>query len=207
MSVKIHKEILTEEQLVLLPLVKAFNKNFYLVGGTAIALHIGHRRSIDFDLFSHEQFKNSDLRRKIRTLAKIDKEIVNHSGEFTFLCSEVKFTFYRYPFDIQHLENFENIIKMPDLLTLAAMKVHALAGRAKWKDYVDLYFILTNFYNLSEITNKTRELFNGEFNEKLFRTQLGYFDDVNYAEKVEFLPGFKVADEVIKEKLTDFSLA
>ena len=45
-----HKEILTKEQLELLPTIKFFSKDFGLVGGTAIALHIGHRHSIDFDL-------------------------------------------------------------------------------------------------------------------------------------------------------------
>jgi len=47
-----HKKILTKEQLELLPLLKLFSKNFGLVGGTAIALHIGHRRSIDLFLLS-----------------------------------------------------------------------------------------------------------------------------------------------------------
>jgi hypothetical protein len=201
-----HKEILTKEQVALLPMVKAFNKDFRLVGGTAIALHIGHRRSIDFDLFSYKSFRNSDLRKKIKSFSKIDREIVDRSGEFTFLCNEVKFTFYHYPFDIEYRESFENVVKMPDLLTLAAMKAHALAGRAKWKDYVDLYFILKDFCNWPEITNKAKELFQGEFNEKLFRIQLTYFDDINYAEQVEFLPGFEVDDKIVKKKLIDFSL-
>jgi hypothetical protein len=202
-----HREILTKEQVALLPLVKIFNKNFCLVGGTAIAFHIGHRHSIDFDLFSYKPFKNADIRRKIKTSASIDQEIVNHTGELTILCGGVKLTFYNYPFDIEYKENFENIIKMPDLLTLAAMKAYALAGRAKWKDYVDLYFILTGFYKLEEIVSKAKELFKSEFNEKLFRTQLSYFDDVNYVEQVEYLPGFEVGDEVIKQSLTAFSLA
>jgi hypothetical protein len=201
-----HREILTKEQTALLPLIKVFNKNFNLVGGTAIALHIGHRRSIDFDLFSFQTFKNSDIRKTVKTFSEIDQMIVNHTGELTFLCSGVKFTFYNYRFDIEYKENFENIIKIPDLLTLAAMKAHALAGRAKWKDYVDLYFILTNFYKLKDVSDKASELFKGEFNEKLFRTQLGYFDDVNYEETVEYLPGFEVEDSIIKQKLTDFSL-
>ncbi len=202
-----HKEILTKEQIALLPLVKSFKKNFRLVGGTAVALHIGHRHSIDFDLFSREPFKNSDIRKKIKTFSKIDQKIVDRTGEFTFFCNGVKFTFYNYLFDIEYKENFEDIIKMPDLLALSAMKAHALAGRAKWKDYVDLYFALTNFYSLRDIADKATELFKGEFNEKLFRTQLGYFGDVNYTEKVEYLPGFEVSDEIIKQSLTDFSLS
>ena len=68
------------------------------------------------------------------------------------------------------------------------------------------YFILKDFYNWSEITNKAKELFEGEFNEKLFRTQLAYFDDINYAEQVEFMPGFEVPDDLVKQKLIDFSL-
>jgi hypothetical protein len=46
-----YKEILSSEQQELLPLLKTFKREFYLVSETAIALHIGHRRSIDFDLF------------------------------------------------------------------------------------------------------------------------------------------------------------
>ena len=53
-----HKEILTTSQRELLPFVKKFRKDFYLVGGTAIALQIGHRRSIDYDLFTHAESLN-----------------------------------------------------------------------------------------------------------------------------------------------------
>ncbi len=55
-------EILTKEQIELLPLLKTFKQEFFLVGGTAIALHIGHRRSVDFDLFKYNKLskeKNS----------------------------------------------------------------------------------------------------------------------------------------------------
>ena len=45
------KEILSEKQRELLPLIRHFSREYYLAGDTAIALHIGHRRSIDFDLF------------------------------------------------------------------------------------------------------------------------------------------------------------
>ena len=46
-----HIEILSKEQQELLPWVSQFRREFYLVGGTAIALYLGHRKSIDFDLF------------------------------------------------------------------------------------------------------------------------------------------------------------
>jgi hypothetical protein len=55
-----YKQILTEEQIELLPLIKAFKREFYLVGGTAIARHIGHRRSVDFDLFKYAKLRKKE---------------------------------------------------------------------------------------------------------------------------------------------------
>lgn len=201
-----HKEVLSKEQIELLPLLSMANKGFGLVGGTAIALHIGHRRSIDFDLFSHKAFKNKEMRKKVERMTKITKEIVNKSGEFTFISNEVKITFFNFPYKIEYKKNFDKIIKMPDLLTLAAMKAFAMGQRAKWKDYVDLYFIMKDFFTCKEIIKKTQELFGAEFNEKLFRIQLAYLDDVNYGEEVEYLKGFEISDEKVKKALIEFSL-
>ena len=96
----LHPEILTKEQKELLPLVKKFYKNFGLVGGTAIALHIGHRESIDFDMFSFSEFKPLNIKRRIVNFKSIDKIIVSKPYEFTFLLNEVKMTFFHFPFKI-----------------------------------------------------------------------------------------------------------
>jgi hypothetical protein len=95
---------------------------------------------------------------------------------------------------------------MPDLLTLAAMKAFALGQRSKWKNYVDLYFILRDFHGINEIVKKGKEIFGGEFNDELFKMQVGYFDDIKYNEPVEFMPGFEVPDKEIKKKLIEWSL-
>ena len=201
-----HKEILTEPQAKLLPTVKLFSKKFGLVGGTAIAFHLGHRESIDFDLFSFDGFNNYSIKAKIIKHKAIDNVLVNKKGEYTFLINGVKFTFFQFPYKIDFSESFENIIKLPDLLTLAAMKAFALGRRAKWKDYVDLYFILKAHHTVSEITAKGKEIFGNEFNEKIFRTQLAYFEDIDYSEQVVFKSGFEVDDEIIKKALIEFSL-
>ena len=202
----VHKEILSKRQAELMPLLKMANKDFGLVGGTAVALQIGHRRSIDFDLFSFKEFKNKDILKRVGRVAKISKILVNKSGELTFFSHDVKITFYNFPYKIEHEKNLDKIIKLPDLLTLAAMKAFALGQRAKWKDYVDLYFIMKDFFSFEKISRKGKELFGPEFNEKLFRIQLSYFNDVNYEEEVEFLPGFAVSDKKIKKALIEFSL-
>ncbi|OHA59984.1 MAG: hypothetical protein A2607_01705 [Candidatus Vogelbacteria bacterium RIFOXYD1_FULL_42_15] len=202
-----HKEVLTKEQERLLPLVTKFTEKFGLVGGTAIALQIGHRRSIDFDLFSLEGFDNHKIKKIVKNgLWEIDKIYSDEEGQFTFFIDGVQFTFFEYPFKIEFPEYLDKFLRMPDLLTLAAMKAYALGRRTKWKDYVDLYFIIKDHHSLVEIAEKGREIFAGEFNEKIFREQLGYFQDINYSEVVEFLPGFEVSEQEIKDKLTAFSL-
>jgi len=201
-----HEEILTQEQSNLLPVIKFFIKDFYLVGGTAIALHVRHRRSIDFDLFTKNKFGNIAIKNKINKQAKITDILVNKMQELTILINNIKFTFFQYPFDIICTEKFNDIIKMPDLLTLAAMKAYALGMRAKWKDYVDLYFILKNFYSLDDINKKAKSIFKQEYNERIFRTQLSYFKDVDYQEKVIYLPGKAVDDRKIKSFLKEASL-
>jgi hypothetical protein len=201
-----HKEILTENQIKLLPVLKLFSNSFGLVGGTAIALHIGHRRSIDFDMFCGKRFGNLAIEKKFRANTNIDKIIVSRLDELTFLAGGVKFTFFNYPYLIDYPNRFEAKIRIPDLLTLAAMKAFALGMRAKWKDYVDLYFIMRDFHKIDEIIERGEEIFTTEFNAKIFRVQLGYFNDIRYDEPVEFMPGFAVNDDEIKKKLIEFSL-
>lgn len=202
-----HREVLTKEQVELLPLIKSFSKDFFLVGGTAIGLHIGHRRSIDFDLFTDKSFGNLSVERQVLKFAKVEKTFVSRLEEYTILVNEVRITFFRYPFKIDIFQMFEDIIRIPDLLTLSAMKAHALGGRAKWKDYIDLYFIIKNYYLISEIIKRAEKIFGNEFNEKLFRSQLAYFKDIDYSEEVIYLKGFKVDDKVIRKELRDLSLS
>jgi hypothetical protein len=201
-----HKNILSREQLDFLSFLKNFSSAFGLAGGTAIALHLGHRRSIDFDLFSLKEFDNSAVQRKILKKKKIEKVFVDHQGEYTILVDGIKLTFLHYPFAVEFKDALEGFIKMPDLLTLAALKAYALGRRSKWKDYVDLYFILKNKISLKNIIKRAEKIFGNNFNEKIFRVQLAYFKDLDYSEEVDYLPGFTSADDKIKKELTKISL-
>ena len=201
-----HKEILTVEQSRLLSLLRRFSKDFFLVGGTAIALHIGHRRSIDFDLFTSKEFDNVKIRKEIVRSRKIDRVLRDETGQYTMIILGVRLTFFHYPFSIRASEDLGGVIKLPDLLTLAAMKAYALGRRAKWKDYVDLYFIFQK-YSLKEIVQRASGIYGKEFGEKLLREQLSYYKDVDYSERVMYKTGYSVADTVIRERLTEISLS
>ncbi len=139
--------------------------------------------------------------------SKISQIIRDETDQFTLQIKDVRFTFFHYPYPIIFSENVENIIKLPDLLMLAAMKAFVLGRRAKWKDYVDLYFVARQHRGIGNICGKANEIFGSEFNEKLFRSQLAYFEDINCSEAVTFMPGFETNDETVKQALIDFSLS
>lgn len=202
-----HKEILSKEQNELLPVVAAFKREYYLVGGTAIALHIGHRRSIDFDLFKKGEVHSAALLSKISSFNIRPTVTRRVSEQLNLIANEVKFTFFNFPFAIPLNCQLDKTIKLPDLLTLAAMKAFAMGQRSKWKDYVDLYFILKYHYSIDAISEKADILFKELFSKKLFKAQLCFFKDINYSEEVEFLPGFEASEKKVKDFLIDISTA
>jgi len=94
---------------------------------------------------------------------------------------------------------------MPDILSLAAMKAYALGRRSKWKDYVDLYYIITAYHTISEISSKANEIFGQLFSEKQFRSQLCFFDDIDTEEDIEFIVKAP-SDKEIKETLSELAI-
>ena len=105
-----HNEILSKNQLDLLPVIKLFKREFYLVGGTAIALHLGHRRSIDFDLFKQRRLI---LSRILNKLAAYQPYTVTRrvDEQLNLTLNDVKFTFFEYPYTMEANCRFENIVK------------------------------------------------------------------------------------------------
>ena len=196
-----YDNILSENQKELLPFIQSFNKEYYLVGGTAIALQLGHRESIDFDLFKLSSINKAKLIQRLEAYNLNYHLIYTNSESFHIVCNDVKITFFQYPFKIATKRVF-NTIKMPDILHLAAMKAYALGRRTKWKDYVDLYFILKDHCTLEQISNKSQTIFQSVFSPKLFKQQLCYFKDIDYSEPVSYcIPA--VSDDEIKAFLTD----
>lgn len=201
-----HSEILNNRQKELLPLMAQFRREYYLVGGTAIALYIGHRRSIDFDLF-----KFSGINHK-RNLDKLSATGFNHlvtrrvTEQMNLIINEVKVTFFQYPFLINPSTKFEDYFRLPSLLQLAAMKAYALGRRSKWKDYVDLYYLLHEHFTLNDISAEATRIFGELYSEKMFRSQLCFFDDIDYTEPVDYLLPNPPANDEIKSALIHFAM-
>ncbi len=201
-----HLEVLSKQQQALLPLLKQFSQSFVLVGGTAIALHLGHRKSIDFDLFTKTKFDSLKIRSIISRKNSIQQTMVDSQYELTILVDGVKLTFYQYPFFLSGELQIRDSVSIPALAILAAMKAFALGRRAKWKDYVDLFFII-NKLGYEKVISTAKELFANEFNEKLFRSQLSYFKDIDYSEKIDYLIQKPPTDKKIKTTLVKIGTA
>lgn len=120
------QEILNDRQREILPLVASFRREYYLVGGTAVALYLGHRRSVDFDLFKNTRInhkKNLDKLMSFNFPFTVTRRV---EEQMNLIVNDVKLTFFEYPFQVPADKKFANYAKLPSLLDLAAMKAYAL---------------------------------------------------------------------------------
>lgn len=200
-----HNAILNDKQVELLPLIGEFKREYYLVGGTAIALYIGHRRSIDFDLFKFAPLNQKKNVEKIHQFGYEPLITWNVTDQMNLVVNDVKLTFFQYPFQIKANNIFERQIRIPELIDLAAMKAYALRRRSKWKDYVDLFFLLKEQFSFETITQRANAIFGNMFSDKLFRSQLSYFEDIDYTEEVDYMIPNPPTENEIKEFLITVS--
>lgn len=201
-----YSEILNDKQTQLLPLLTQFRREYYLVGGTAIALYIGHRRSIDFDLFKYSTINHKRNLEKISTSSFEYTVTRRVTEQMNLIINDVKITFFQFPFLIEPTNKYETYFRLPSLLQLAAMKAYALGRRSKWKDYVDLYFILRDYFTIADISNAATEIFGELYSEKMFRSQLCYFADVDYSESLDYLIPVPPSNDEVKQALTQLSI-
>jgi hypothetical protein len=183
-----HPEVLTRPAADLLPFLHRF-ADFYLAGGTALALQIGHRVSVDFDLFCTGEIERRQLQRARQVFGPAADVVplVNNADELTILVQGVKITFLSYPFPPR-----EPLVRYLDLPLLsvqeiAATKAYTIGRRGSFKDYVDLYFVLAEKHaTLAGIIAGAEHKFGVDFNSRLFLEQLLYLDDLDDTE-VQFI--------------------
>lgn len=190
-----HQEALNNKGKEFFPELKKFN-DFYLAGGTALALQIGHRMSVDFDFFSDKEIPKNLLDKVKRVFPeKIVFAAVNNPDELTVFVDKVKFTFLRYPFPV--LGDFVDYdgIKLLSIKEIAATKAYTIGRRGSFKDYVDLYFLMSKKYiSLDEIITMCEKKYKSDFNSRLFLEQLIYLEDIDDV-GVVFLEDFLISKE------------
>lgn len=193
-----HLEVLDEKSKKIFSRLPQF-RDFYLAGGTALALQIGHRVSVDFDLFSEKEI-SKDLLAKVKRVFTDNSVVpsVNNPDELTVLIDEIKVAFLAYPFPaVQKLSNLEGVALL-SVKEIAASKAYTIGRRGSYKDYIDLYFIISGGHSsISEIMEIAQSKYKGEFNSRLFLEQLIYLDDIEDV-RIMFLKNEVTSDDVKK---------
>lgn len=194
-----HPEVITSRAEIILDKLKNFPR-FYLAGGTGLALQLGHRISVDFDLFWRKEIPK-DLLPKIKRVFRAFKieVIVNHPEQLTVAIANIHLSFARYPFPVVSKFISYKGIKVLPALEIASMKAYALGRRATLKDYVDLYFLMKEkVATLKEIIKISKKKYGEEFDPRLFLEQLIYSKDIEEM-KIQFLK-----DKISKVEIEKF---
>ena len=143
---KIHWDILDNKRKSILPLFKHFkDEEFYLAGGTGLALQLGHRDSIDFDFFKNGDYDTANLIKKTESIFKNHELSITQHEKNTVSCvidDTIKLSFFGYNYELIELLNNTEYFDIASIEDIACMKLTAIMSRAVEKDYVDLYFIM-----------------------------------------------------------------
>lgn len=184
---------------VLSKLTPFFRKEAVLSGGTALMLQFYYRKSYDFDLFFPYQIPDNYLRLASETFESDIKVLINNIDELTFTVSnELKVSFIHFPFQRKYKPIEYSSIMISSCRDIASDKAYAIGRRPAYRDYVDLFVILKDKFSLKQIIEDAKEKFSGEFSEKLFLSQLIYFEDLK-----DFVIDF-IGKEYKKEEIQKF---
>lgn len=173
-----HIETLAPETSRVLDTIKKerFIGDFYLVGGTALALHLGHRESIDLDFFSPDDFSLETLKKEISSIGRYTLTDET-DGTLDGMLDGVKITFLRYEYPLLYPLVDSDGVKLADERDIAAMKIDAISSRGSRKDFIDLYFLLKK-YPLSEILSFFEQKYSHiDYNRMHLLKSLSYFVD------------------------------
>lgn len=171
-------------------------QDFYLAGGTALAIHFEHRLSFDLDFFTPKTFDEKKLDADLRSTSKYNLDRFDKNTLLGILAgTKISFFTYKYPLINKTIKFGE--IKLASIPDIAAMKLEAIIGRATKRDYVDLFFICQKF-SLENCLDFYLKKFAGHENNLFFiYKSLKYFEDAEETDMPKMLK--KVSWEEIKK--------
>lgn len=156
---------------------QSFAAPFYLAGGTALALHLGHRLSFDLDFFRPDDFDSDILVAQLKPLGNL---VVDQKSEFTFngKLNGVKVSFFRYPYPLFKPSVMYGAVKLAAIEDIACMKLDAISSRGTKRDFIDLFFICRHGYELQQLFLDFDKKYKGaKYNRGHLLKSLTYFAD------------------------------
>ncbi len=174
-------------------------KDYYLVGGTSLALQFGHRVSIDIDLFGRPNLSYPSLIQELKTIDTVEV-LADTAPIFQALLGGVKLDIVTYSYGL--IETLLNVdgIRLASAKDIAAMKITAIGTRGVKKDFYDLYFLLER-YSLAEIINFCEM----KFPDKDFYhyiKALTYFEDADKDKSPIILMDTKITWQQVKNRIS-----
>lgn len=177
----LHYETVDEGTLGLLKQLQALGilSEMRLVGGTSLALQIGHRKSIDIDLFGNLSADYENLIDELRTLGEV-VPLKNSKNIHSLLINNIKVDIVNYEYKWLSNKITTDNIHLATIDDIAAMKLNAIIGRGSKKDFIDLFFILKD-YSLATIMGFYTKKYN-DGSAFLVLKSLTYFEDADIEE-------------------------
>ncbi len=194
------KCLLPKTENLLLKMIQecSFLDKDVLVGGSALALYLCHRKSEDLDFFTYDDsFDKKEIFEYIQGFE--NKEVLHQSDEqIDVLLNGVKVTFFNAKWKFLKPQKVEKF-NLASLEAISAMKVNVMFLRAKYRDYYDLYYLVKERMSLKEMFKHSKDIVDG-INFKLFAIALLYIDDVE-DDNIEYL---KPKEKISKEEIRNF---
>ncbi|OGG13415.1 hypothetical protein A3D77_04945 [Candidatus Gottesmanbacteria bacterium RIFCSPHIGHO2_02_FULL_39_11] len=179
-------------------------KNAYLAGGSALALHFGHRYSIDFDFFSSELFDPMKLRDSLKAIGIFQAELVKGIS-LIGVFNGVKMSYFQYDYPLIAPTTVYCDVAIAHPYDISAMKLVAITDRGTKKDYIDLYELIKQGIDTETMIDCYEKKY-GKWEENRFTIikSLSYFDEAEETDMPHMIRS--VAWEDIKQFLTSESL-
>ena len=175
----LHKNTVEQDTLELLISLQKEEtlQKFHLAGGTSLALQLGHRKSIDLDLFSQDDFDANEM---LEFLEETFDFKLNYSSKNTLKGSinGIKIDILTHKYKLVKSPIFTDNIRLLSIEDIAAMKLNAILGNGtSSKDVIDIYFILKQF-SINDILSFYTIKYNSRNNLHVVKS-LNYFEDIN----------------------------
>jgi len=175
---------------------------FVLAGGTAVALLLGHRLSVDYDFFTRRSFKPDTLHQAISGLGIKIQVLQEEPGTLTVSANGVKVSFFHYPHVFLEDMTIFHGVQIAGLIDIASMKLIAIMQRGAKRDYIDLYWILQDIPFSKIAENLLHRYGSDRINPVVIGKALVFFQEADSDPDPEYL-GKRTDWTKIKKYLSD----
>ena len=193
----------TRKLLTELVATATFLEKYVLVGGTALSLHLCHRKSEDLDFFTYsDNFEKKEIFDYINNNQFEKVEIINQTSEqVDLLINGVKVTFFNAKWTFLTPGKIKRF-NLSSLTAIAGMKVNTMFLRAKFRDYYDLYFLVKTGMTLQEVFHSAKNVITG-ISFKMMAIALVYIDDIEDENIAHLDPAAKISCQEIRSFFED----